>query len=93
MTNRLRGRKLQQRREGWFRYHPLCVHCDAKGRVTPATELDHIKPLHEGGEDNDPDNWQGLCADCHRDKTAKDMGYRPKHQVGADGWPIEQESK
>jgi 5-methylcytosine-specific restriction endonuclease McrA len=69
------------------------VHCDAKGRVTPATELDHIIPLHKGGEDNDPDNWQGLCAECHKDKTAQDLGHKVKQQIGLDGWPVTEESR
>ena len=29
--------------------HPLCAHCLKRGFTTPATEVDHIKPLREGG--------------------------------------------
>ena len=38
-----------------------------------------------------PENRQGLCAECHAAKTAKDMGYqyRPKVVIGKDGWPVE----
>jgi 5-methylcytosine-specific restriction protein A len=60
--------------------------CTAKGRVAPATEVDHIVALmHGGGEQN---NYQALCHDCHVDKTAKDKGNRVKATIGIDGWPI-----
>lgn len=85
---RTRGRKLQERRSLWFSINPLCVHCKAQGRVTAATELDHILALENGGADDDPDNWQGLCSDCHKEKTAEDMGYRKRVAVGLDGWPV-----
>jgi 5-methylcytosine-specific restriction protein A len=67
-----------------LRDHPLCVHClegvvlpgelkGLKGRVTPATVVDHIIP-HRG----DPvlfwdrkGNWQGLCAPHHNKKTGE----------------------
>lgn len=36
---------------------PLCVECLRSGRVTPATDLDHIIPKRAGGSD-DPANLQ-----------------------------------
>lgn len=54
--------------------NPLCVHCQAKGIVRLWDELDHIVALTNGGTDTD-DNLQGLCADCHKDKTAEDLGH------------------
>ena len=86
--DRVRGRKLQQRRATHFRLFPLCVKCEETGKVSLATELDHIIPLFKGGSD-EPDNWQSLCKEHHRDKTAIDMGHRPRVTVGADGWPVE----
>lgn len=65
---RVTGRRLQQMREALFRTQPLCVACQAVGRVTLAMERDHKVPLAEGGTD-EPDNVQGLCADCHRAKS------------------------
>src|SRR5688572_11599751 len=67
-TRRIRGRALQTRRATWFRYHPLCVLCETKGRVSAAIELDHVIPLSKGGRD-DESNIQGLCIDCHEEKT------------------------
>lgn len=42
--------------------HPLCIGCEAEGRVTPATVVDHVDPHH-----GDPDKfwnvsmWQACC--------------------------------
>lgn len=55
--------------------------------VTPALEVDHINPLHNGGTDA-RSNLQALCRDCHADKTRADCGHRPKTAIGADGWPV-----
>lgn len=87
-TERERGRANQRTRERYFRLHPLCVMCTHSGRVTPATELDHIVALVNGGT-NDDSNRQGLCADCHKVKTAADVGkrYTPPTPIGTDGWP------
>lgn len=52
---------------------PLCVLCKAQGIYKPTDEIDHIKPLHQGGEDGE-DNLQGLCSDCHAAKTAAEGG-------------------
>ena len=57
-----------------------------KGRVTPATQVDHIKPKADGGTDEHA-NLQSICTDCHKIKTAQDSGYTPKQQIGLDGWP------
>ena len=53
---------------------PLCVHCRAEGRVTAATEVDHIRPLAHGGT-HAADNLQSLCKSCHSKKTAGEGGY------------------
>lgn len=67
-TKRITGRRLQAMRAELFRRNPLCVECQRQGRVTLATQRDHIKPLAEGGQD-DSDNEQGLCAPCHEGKS------------------------
>lgn len=92
--SRVSGRKLQEIREAWFRKYPLCVACDAKGRVNIAVELDHVVPLFKGGLDFDVDhgkNRQGLCQACHDAKTRVDLGQKPKRTIGLDGFPIDEE--
>ena len=86
MTERLRGWKLQQLWRRLLRENPLCVKCEERGEVRAATELDHVVPLFKGGG-NEEANLQLLCAECHREKTAADLGtvYRPP--IGVDGWP------
>ena len=88
---RISGTTLQNIRKKHFALHPLCVLCLAKTppRVTVAVELDHIKPLHQGGTDT-PDNRQGLCTDCHTEKSKTERGhtYKHKRKIGIDGFPL-----
>jgi 5-methylcytosine-specific restriction enzyme A len=87
--SRRTGRWLQEFRERHLREHPLCVRCSTDSSPVAATEVDHIVALDNGGKDfpEDPDNAQGLCAECHKDKTAQDLGHRRRPKVGLDGWP------
>ena len=87
-SKRIRGRALQERRARWFHHSPLCMHClDAvPPRISLAVELDHVISLEVGGRD-DESNLQGLCWQCHQDKTAKDRGYVQRVIIGKDGWP------
>lgn len=83
MTERIRGRKLQRIRADWFSDHPLCCLCELKGKIRLATELDHVVALSNGGEDFDCDdgkNRQGLCEDCHHEKSLADL-----RQIGRVG--------
>jgi 5-methylcytosine-specific restriction protein A len=46
----------------------MCQVCADSGRVSVATEVDHIIPKVEGGTD-DPSNLQAICHTCHEGKT------------------------
>lgn len=82
-TKRVTGRKLQTMRAKLFTSNPLCVECERQGRVTLATQRDHIKPLAEGGQDVD-DNVQGLCAACHDAKSKEESNRgRLRHTAGS----------
>lgn len=64
------GYKWQRARAQFLREHPLCVMCQAAGRVEAATVVDHITP-HRGDQSLfwRRSNWQPLCATHHsRDK-------------------------
>jgi len=39
-------------------------------------EIDHITPIHDGGESFNWDNLQGLCKPCHLKKTGKENRER-----------------
>lgn len=50
---------------------PLCALCKRDGRVSEATEVDHITPKANGGTDA-RNNLQGLCKSCHAKKTGEE---------------------
>lgn len=52
--------------------HPLCVLCQAAGRVTAATVVDHITPYNDGGDFWDSANHQSLCNPCHAAKSSRE---------------------
>lgn len=68
---RIAGRKLQRIRADVFRDTPLCVRCQKLGLVTVATQVDHVLPLSQGGQDV-PSNRQALCWECHAQKTREE---------------------
>lgn len=68
---RTSGRKLQRQRADLFGREPYCRSCSSKGFVVLACIRDHIKPLAEGGTDDD-DNIQPLCLPCSDEKTAEE---------------------
>jgi 5-methylcytosine-specific restriction protein A len=67
----------------------LCQPCLRKKpqRITAATEVDHIVPKAKGGTD-ELTNLQAICGECHKDKTIKDSGGKPKPVIGLDGWAL-----
>lgn len=83
------GRPWRRLRAHVLDQEPLCRLCMAKGRVTAATEVDHIIPLHKGGLEFEASNLRPVCAECHQDVTNETMGHRVKRPVGLDGWPID----
>ena len=74
-TQRLSGRKWQAIRSQVLTANPLCVLCQVKGQIKPAIEVDHIQALANGGTD-ESENLQGLCLECHADKTRTDLGQK-----------------
>ena len=74
-TQRGYSYKWQQARKGFLAKHPLCAECERQGRITAATDLDHIIP-HKGDKDAfwTRSNWQALCHPCHSRKTATEDG-------------------
>jgi 5-methylcytosine-specific restriction endonuclease McrA len=63
-------------RKTYLEAHPLCVECQAKGVITPATIVDHIKPINIGGARFDFNNLQGLCDSCHNKKSGREAHKR-----------------
>ncbi len=69
----------------------LCQLCRAKGRITEARIVDHIRPKARQGTD-DLSNLQTICSACHAEKTARENGMR-KHIGACDvfGDPVDPE--
>ncbi len=71
-----------------LRREPTCRICNTKGRLTEAEEVDHVKPMVEGGAPYAFDNLQSLCKRCHVIKTATEQrhgghrGHRGHRGVG-----------
>ena len=60
-------------RNAYIKQHVLCVHCRQAGRLTEATEVDHIIPVQvDPNRMYDESNWQSLCKPCHTAKTNRD---------------------
>jgi len=74
-TKRGYGARWKRERLLYLQAHPLCVECLKRGRVVPATVVDHINP-HRGEYALmwAVSNWQALCKACHDTKTAREDG-------------------
>ena len=74
------GKAWKKIRDRHMAQYPLCEMCKKQGRLTPAGEVHHIKPLSMGGT-NDDGNLMSLCKVCHSEITAKEGGrWIPKHK-------------
>lgn len=88
-TQRGHGSARWQRLRRWFLAHyPTCgertsgisnehSECVREGRVTVATDVDHIIPTTGPESDPDffnPEKLQALCGACHRRKTNQQGG-------------------
>ncbi|HPF54679.1 MAG TPA: HNH endonuclease [Clostridia bacterium] len=49
--------------------NPMCEECARQNRLTPATMVDHIIPIKQGGQALDMENLQSLCWSCHSAKS------------------------
>jgi 5-methylcytosine-specific restriction enzyme A len=67
------GQAWRKIRKRFLNEHPLCEICQREGKLTPAEQVHHRKPLADGGT-NDTSNLMSLCAACHSTITAKEGG-------------------
>lgn len=89
-TDRGYDYRWQRARAAFLLLNPLCVMCEAKGRTTAASVVDHIVP-HKGDEILfwDSANWQPLCRACHdSDKRRLELSGTVKGS-NADGSPVD----
>ena len=72
-TERIRGGRLRKIRDRiGFRDEYTCLMC---GHVTAHGEVDHVVPLHLGGQETDI-NRQWICKRCHGVKTEREQANR-----------------
>ena len=84
------GRRWQKARKAYLVRHPLCARCKALGRITAASEVDHIVPHRgEGKLFWDQKNWQPLCTGCHSSHKQREEQRGYSSAVGPDGWPAD----
>ena len=73
-------------RDTYLHEHPLCEDCLAKGKVTSATDVHHIKSPFRNGEVNwmlllNYGNLAALCKECHGNRHASEQGHIPVEEV------------
>lgn len=73
-------------RETYLHEHPLCEDCLAKGKVTAATDVHHIRSPFRKGEVNwmmllDYNNLAALCKECHGNRHASEQGHMTPEEV------------
>jgi 5-methylcytosine-specific restriction protein A len=74
-TRKRYGRAWKRIRDRYIAAHPLCEQCERNGRLTPAQEVHHIKPLAAGGT-HDAVNLMALCSSCHSGITLGENNRR-----------------
>jgi len=85
------GADWQRVRRAVLDAEPLCRMCQAVGRVTAATEVDHIAGF-DGLDDPrrlDVSNLRPLCTPCHRSRTARQQTGVTDWGFDVDGLPLD----
>jgi 5-methylcytosine-specific restriction enzyme A len=67
-----RSKAWRRLRASKLRDDPLCEHCARKGKVVPASIVDHRVAIRRGGEPMEYANLQSLCPSCHSRKSIEE---------------------
>lgn len=65
---------------------PLCEHCERRGWIVQATDVDH---KDNDPSNNDRDNLASLCHSCHSHKTMASMGCNVYMGCDLNGMPLD----
>ena len=60
-----RWRRLRRKK---LAINPICEYCPV-GKITQATQVDHIIPISKGGDAWSLENMASACQECHSKKT------------------------
>jgi 5-methylcytosine-specific restriction protein A len=68
-------------RDTYLKEHAVCQDCISKGKITPASDIHHIKSPFKNGEINyslllDYTNLVSLCKECHGNRHATEQGHK-----------------
>lgn len=85
-TLALDGAPWRRLRAAVLAEHPLCQLCKRQGRITPATEVDHVD---NDPSNNDRENLMSICKPCHSRKTQADIGKTTNWGCDIDGMPLD----
>jgi 5-methylcytosine-specific restriction enzyme A len=78
----------RKQRRHQLRAEPLCQRCLRENRITPASEVDHIRPHGGDWTEFRSGALQSLCQSCHWEKTMREMGRRTRPRIGLDGFHL-----
>lgn len=81
-----RNKHWRKLRDTYLKEHPICADCLAKGIVTPATSVHHVKSPFKKGEINynlllDYNNLMSLCDECHGIRHAEEQGHKSNEKI------------
>lgn len=86
----------QRLRRAHLALSPMCIGCEATGRLTPANTVDHVRPISDGGLPfPGHDGLASYCAPCHSAKTARGTeagavsSRKPRKGCDASGAPLD----
>jgi 5-methylcytosine-specific restriction enzyme A len=82
-------KRWQRRRLLHLQEQPCCVMCEAAGKVTPGTHVDHVTPHHGDEELFWGGALQSLCPPCHMSRKTQLEQHGYMRDVGVDGWPLD----
>jgi 5-methylcytosine-specific restriction protein A len=88
-TKWYRHRRWKRMRLQQLQAEPLCMMCKPRGKITPATIVDHVERHFGDVEKFWNGKLQSVCRQCHevRKKFIEARGY--DRALGPDGWPID----
>lgn len=72
-NGRIRGKKWAVIRKEVLRRDPVCRDGRVCHHASTSTQVDHVIPLMDGGHPTSLDNLQGICEDCHVEKTNEEF--------------------
>ncbi len=83
------SKRWKQKRAELLITNPLCVMCNAQGKVTPATVADHIVPHRFDRHMFWQGELQALCHEHHASSKQREEANGYSSAIDKDGYPID----